>query len=88
MQNELDNWLNKYDDFMDTQNGKIAEIQVIFGLSKQPQNKFIQAEYDTEKADMTDLQEKFIKLKGNFISYLSRLKCLQRNTMQLCTSGS
>ena len=28
MQNELDNWLNKYDDFMETQNGKIAEIQV------------------------------------------------------------
>ena len=51
MQNELDNWLNKYDDFMDTQNGKIAEIQ---------------AEYDAEKADMTDLQERFIKLKGNF----------------------
>ena len=51
MQNELDNWLNKYDDFMETQNGKIAEIQ---------------AEYDVEKADMTDLQEKFIKLKGNF----------------------
>ena len=51
MQNELDNWLNKYDDFMDTQNGKIAEIQ---------------AEYDAEKADMTDLQERFIKLKGYF----------------------
>ena len=40
MQNELDNWLNKYDDFMETQNA--------------------------EKADMTDLQERFIKLKGNF----------------------
>merc|ERR1712131_391123 len=51
MQNELDNWLNKYDDFMETQNGKIAEIQ---------------AEYDTEKADMTDLQEKFIKLKEEY----------------------
>ena len=33
MQNELDNWLNKYDDFMETQNGKIAEIQVKFALS-------------------------------------------------------
>ena len=33
MQNELDNWLNKYDDFMETQNGKIAEIQVKFDLS-------------------------------------------------------
>lgn len=41
MQNELDNWLNKYDDFMETQNGKIAEIQVYIWFIKQPQNKFI-----------------------------------------------
>ena len=27
MQNELDNWLNKYDDFMEQQNGKIADVQ-------------------------------------------------------------
>ena len=41
MQNELDNWLNKYDDFMETRNGKIAEIQVIFGLlSNRKTNSF------------------------------------------------
>ena len=49
MQNELDNWLNKYDDFMEQQNAKIDTVQ---------------EEYDEEKADMADLQARFDVLKG------------------------
>lgn len=49
METELDNWTNKYDDFMDQQNGRIEVIQ---------------EEYDDEKADLVDLRERFAILKG------------------------
>ena len=49
METELDNWTNKYDDFMEQQNGRIQAIQ---------------EEYDEEKADLADLREKFAILKG------------------------
>ena len=49
METELDNWTNKYDDFMEQQNGRIQGIQ---------------EEYDEEKADLVDLKERFGILKG------------------------
>ena len=55
METELDNWTNKYDDFMEQQNGRIQGIQ---------------EEYDEEKADLVDLRERFDILKGYFLSIL------------------
>ena len=49
METELDNWTNKYDDFMEQQNGRTQAIQ---------------EEYDDEKADLVDLRERFATLKG------------------------
>ena len=54
METELDNWTNKYDDFMDQQNGRIEVIQ---------------EEYDDEKADLVDLRERFAILKGKIRQY-------------------
>ena len=51
MQVELENWLSKYDDFMDFQNSKI---------------EIIQDEYDAEKADYNELNARFAVLKGKF----------------------
>lgn len=49
MQVELENWLSKYDDFMEFQNSKI---------------EIIQDEYDAEKADYNELSARFAVLKG------------------------
>ena len=49
MQVELENWLTKYDDFMEFQNSKI---------------EIIQDEYDAEKADYNELSARFAVLKG------------------------
>ena len=49
MQVELENWLNKYDDFMEGQNMKIDVIQ---------------EEYDLEKADFNELSARFAVLKS------------------------
>jgi len=51
METELDNWTNKYDDFMEQQNGRTQAIQ---------------EEYDDEKADLVDLRERFATLKEEY----------------------
>ena len=76
METELDNWTNKYDDFMDQQNGRIQAIQ---------------EEYDDEKADLVDLRERFAILKGkihldNWICILTIF--IQRSMMPLCMSDN
>ena len=61
METELDNWTNKYDDFMEQQNGRIQAIQ---------------EEYDEEKADLADLRERFAVLKGQFCRHCSVITVL------------
>ena len=58
MQVELENWLSKYDDFMDFQNSKI---------------EIIQDEYDAEKADYNELNARFAVLKGKLYNSLHRI---------------
>jgi len=60
MQVELENWLSKYDDFMEFQNSKI---------------EIIQDEYDAEKADYNELSARFAVLKEEYdaIMYERRL---------------
>ena len=55
MQVELENWLSKYDDFMEFQNSKI---------------EIIQDEYDAEKADYNELSARFAVLKGLTINWI------------------
>ena len=68
MQVELENWLSKYDDFMEFQNSKI---------------EIIQDEYDAEKADYNELSARFAVLKGltnNWIKIKHQL--IKRSMMQ------
>ena len=58
MQVELENWLSKYDDFMDFQNSKI---------------EIIQDEYDAEKADYNELNARFAVLKGKFCDLILKI---------------
>ena len=58
MQVELENWLSKYDDFMDFQNSKI---------------EIIQDEYDAEKADYNELNARFAVLKGKLYDFVYRI---------------
>ena len=58
MQVELENWLSKYDDFMDFQNSKI---------------EIIQDEYDAEKADYNELNARFAVLKGKLYDLVYRI---------------
>ena len=58
MQVELENWLSKYDDFMDFQNSKI---------------EIVQDEYDAEKADYNELNARFAVLKGKFCDLILKI---------------
>ena len=73
METELDNWTNKYDDFMEQQNGRIQAIQ---------------EEYDEEKADLADLKDRFTILKGRLLCFFEKSRLVQRSMMQSCTNES
>ena len=75
MQVELENWLTKYDDFMEFQNSKI---------------EIIQDEYDAEKADYNELSARFAVLKGlsrvlYFVCSVSRFLQVFLATCILCS---